>query len=160
MTMPITWDKKAISGYLVDVKTNEKLEFQYNPENISDSKSTDYATIKIPGMSHPRYQYVSGGSRQINFRLGLFMDDVQKKVSWLQSLQYPTHEGTVLKNSPHRVLLVLGDLYTGLECIVKQVKVSYFGLFEPETLLPKQAEVDISLEEYVNESVSYKDIRK
>lgn len=156
----MNWEKRPIAGYLVDLATNDRLEFQYNPDTITDSKGTDYATIKIPGMSHPRYQYVSGGARQINFRLGLFMRDVQKKVSWLQSLQYPTHEKTMLKNAPHRVLLVVGDLYPGVECIVKQVKVNYFGLFDPATLLPQQAEVDLALEEFITESVSYTEVRK
>lgn len=51
----MAWDQQPIKGYLVDADTGERLEFQYNPNSISDEKSTDYATIKIPGMSHPRY---------------------------------------------------------------------------------------------------------
>lgn len=158
--MEMKWDQKSITAYLVDLTSNERLEFQYNPENISDSKSTDYATIKIPGMSHPRYQYVAGGARQLNFKISLFMKDVKKNVEWLQALQYPTHEGTMLKNAPHRVLLVVGDLYPGLECIVKQVKATYFGLFDPSNLMPLQAEVDLSLEEFVSASVAFGSIRK
>jgi hypothetical protein len=158
--MNMSWEKTAIAAYLVDLITNERLEFQYNPENISDSKTTDYATIKIPGLSHPRYQYVSGGARQINFKISLFMKDVKKTVEWIQALQYPTHEGTMLKNAPHRVLLVVGDLYPGLECVVKQVKATYFGLFDPASLLPQQADVDLSLEEFVSASVSFGSIRK
>ncbi len=154
------WGKDPISGYLVDLANNERLEFQYNPSTISDSKSTEYATIKIPGMSHPRYQYVSGGPRQINFKLELFMKEVKKNVDWIWALQYPEHEGTMLKNAPHRVLLVVGDLYSGIECVVKQVRVQYFGLFDPASLLPQRADVDLSLEEFVNESVSWKGFRK
>ena len=52
----MAWDQQPIKGYLVDADTGERLEFQYNPNSISDEKSTDYATIKIPGMSHPRSQ--------------------------------------------------------------------------------------------------------
>ena len=78
----MAWDQQPIKGYLVDADTGERLEFQYNPNSISDEKSTDYATIKIPGMSHPRYQYVAGGARQLNFKISLFMKDVKKNVEW------------------------------------------------------------------------------
>lgn len=158
--MEMKWDQKSITAYLVDLTTNERLEFQYNPENISDTKSTDYATIKIPGMSHPRYQFVAGGARQLNFKISLFMKDVKKNVEWLQALQFPTHEGSMLKNAPHRVLLVVSDLYPGLECIVKQIKTTYFGLFDSSNLMPLQAEVDLSLEEFVSASVPFGSIRK
>ena len=70
-------------------------------------------TIKIPGMSHPRYQYVAGEPRRIAFKVELFKGPVKQKVDWLRSLQYPEHAGTMLKNAPHRVLLIFGDLYPG-----------------------------------------------
>ena len=66
----MAWDQKEITAYLVDVDTGDYLDFQYNPNDIVDEKSTAYAAIKIPGMSHPRYQYVSiaavwtGGPRE------------------------------------------------------------------------------------------------
>ena len=100
----MAWDQQPIKGYLVDADTGERLEFQYNPNSISDEKSTDYATIKIPGMSHPRYQYVAGEPRRIAFKVELFKGPVKQKVDWLRSLQYPEHAGTMLKNAPHRVL--------------------------------------------------------
>jgi hypothetical protein len=43
-------------------------------------------------------------------------------VDWLRSLLYPEHSGTMLKNAPHRVLFMFGDLYPGVLCVVKQVK--------------------------------------
>ena len=65
-------DVRKTTGYLVDVVTRESLEFQYNPDDIADDKSTDYAAVQIPGMSHPRYQYVSGKPRKIAFKVKLF----------------------------------------------------------------------------------------
>ena len=44
----MAWDQQPIKGYLVDADTGERLEFQYNPNSISDEKSTDYATIRSP----------------------------------------------------------------------------------------------------------------
>ncbi|MHB0998522.1 MAG: CIS tube protein [Armatimonadota bacterium] len=148
------------TGYLVDVVTRESLEFQYNPDEITDEKSTDFATIKVPGMSHPRYQYVAGEARRITFKLSFFKGDVKKKVTWLQSLLYPEHEKTMLRTAPHKVLFFFGDLYSGVPCIVRQVRVRYFHMFDQANLLPQHAEVDIVLEEIVNKSVSYSEVRR
>ena len=76
----MAWDQQPIKGYLVDADTGERLEFQYNPNSISDEKSTDYATIKIPGMSNPRYQYVAGEPRRIAVKVELFKGPVKQKV--------------------------------------------------------------------------------
>ena len=148
------------TGYRVDVVTRESLEFQYNPDEIADDKGAEFATIKVPGMSHPRYQYVAGEARRITFRLVFFKGDVKGKVAWLQSLLYPSHEKTMLKTAPHKVLFFFGDLYTGITCIVRQVRVRYFHMFDQTNLLPQHAEVDITLEEIVDKSVSYIEVRR
>jgi hypothetical protein len=155
----MNFELRTIKSYLVDLDTGERLEFQYNPSSIGDEKSTDYAAIKIPGMSHPRYQYVAGAPRKIAFKVELFKGPVKQKVDWLRSLQYPEHAGTMLKNAPHRVLLIFGDLYPGVTCIVRQVKARFFGLFDRSNLLPQRAEVDIVLEEYVDQSVNWSQVR-
>jgi len=143
---------QTITAYLVDVDTGERLEFQYNPNEISDEKSTAYAAIKVPGMSHPRYQFVAGEARKISFKVEFFKGPVKERVRWLQSLQYPEHDGTMLKNAPHRVLFIFGDLFPGVVCIVPSVKARFFHLFDQSTLAPQRAEVDVTLEEYVEQS--------
>ena len=65
----------------------------------------------------------------------------------------------MLKNAPHRVLFLFGDLYPGVECVVRQVKARYFHLFDRDTLQPLHAEVDVQLEEYVDESIGYREVR-
>ncbi len=154
------FEDKEITAYLVDYDNRERLEFQYNPNEIVDDKSTDYAAIKIPGMSHPRYQFVAGEPRKINFKVVFFKGDVKKKVHWLRSLLYPEHAGTMLKNAPHRVLFFFGDLYPGVLCIVKSVRARYFHLFGQDDLMPERAEVDLQLEEYVKQSVNYTEVRE
>ncbi|MFQ5647251.1 MAG: hypothetical protein ACE5GM_09995 [bacterium] len=137
----------GIHGYIVDVTTRERLEFQYNPDEINDSKSASYADIRIPGISHPRHQFIAGGARQIRFSLFWFKGEVKEKVAWLQSLLYPEHSGTALKSPPHRVIFIFGDLYE-ITCIVRQVKVRYKSIFSGD-LIPQLAEVDIVLEETI-----------
>jgi len=153
-------DVRKTTGCLVDVVTRERLTFQYNPDEIIDEKSTDFASIKVPGMSHPRYQYVSGEARRIAFRVTFFKGQVKEKVAWLQSFLYPEHEKTMLRNAPHKALFFFGELYPGVLCIIRQVKVRYFHMFEKDTLLPQHAEVDLILEEIVQKSVSFSEVRK
>ena len=155
----MAWDQKEITAYLVDVDTGDYLDFQYNPNDIVDDKSTAYAAIKIPGMSHPRYQYVAGEPRKISFKLLFFKGPVKESVDWLRSLLYPEHAGTMLKNAPHRVLFMFGDLYPGVLCVVRQVKARFFHMFDRDNLLPQHAEVDVMLEEYIDESVDYSEVR-
>lgn len=127
---------------------------------IKSAHFTDFATIKVPGMSHPRYQYVSGEARKISFRLSFFKGSVRQKVAWLQSLLYPQHEKTMLRNAPHKVLFFFGDLYPGTMCVVRQVRVRYFHLFDKDNLLPQHAEVELTLEEIVAKSVDYREVRR
>ena len=65
----------------------------------------------------------------------------------------------MLKNAPHRVLFLFGDLYPGVECVVRQVKARFFHLFDRDTLHPQHAEVDVVLEQYIDESVEYREVR-
>jgi len=153
-------DLRKKTGCIVDVVTHERLEFQYNPDEITDEKSTDFAAIKVPGMSHPRYQYVAGEARRITFKVSFFKGRVKNKVAWLQSLLYPQHEKTMLRNAPHKVLFFFGDLYPGVLCIVRQARTRYFHLFDRDSLLPQRAEVELTLEEIVPKSVSYTEVRR
>ncbi len=155
----MAWDRKEITAYLVDVDTGDYLDFQYNPNDIVDEKSTAYAAIKIPGMSHPRDQYVAGEPRKIGFKLVFFKGSVKESVDWLRSLLYPEHAGTMLKNAPHRVIFMFGDLYPGVLCVVRQVKARFFHMFDRDNLLPQHAEVDVMLEEYIDQSVDYSEVR-
>lgn len=149
----------TVTGYLIDADGEGTLEFQYNPSEVVDEKATHFAAIRIPGMSHPRYQYVAGEPRRIVFKLQFFKGPVKERVNWLQSLLYPEHADTMLRHAPHRVLFVFGSLFPNVLCIVREVKARFFGLFEPETLLPEQADVDIVLEEYIAQSVDFSEVR-
>ena len=108
----MTWDQKELAGYLVDVDTGERLQFQYNPSEITDEKGH-----RLRRDQNPRHEPSAisirraGEPRRIALRIGLFKGPVKKQVHWLRSLLYPEHAGTMLKNAPHRVLLIFGDLY-------------------------------------------------
>jgi len=153
-------NNKPLTAYLVDAITRERLAFQYNPNDIVDSKSTTYATLVVPGMSHPRYQFVAGDARKISFTVVFYQKDVKKQVAWLQSLLYPTHAGSMLKQAPHQVLFFFGELYPGTPCLVREVRAHYSYLFDPATLLPQRADVEVTLEEVVAQSVNASEVRR
>jgi len=151
---------QPITAYLVDTVTRERLTFQYTPSDIVDGKSTTYASIVVPGMSHPHYQYVAGDARKISFTATFYKGPVKKNVAWLQALLYPTHQGTMLKQAPHTVLFFFGELYPGIACLVREVRAHYAYLFDPATLQPQRADVEITLEEIVKQSVNAGEVRR
>ena len=153
-------NRQPVTAYLVDTVTRERLAFQYNPSDIVDSKATSFASIVVPGMSHPRYQYVAGEARKISFLVSFYQGEVRRQVAWLQSLLYPAHEGTVLKTAPHAVLFFFGELYPGIACLVREVRAHYAYLFDPDTLQPRRADVELTLEELVERSVSFREVRR
>ena len=86
--------------------------------------------------------------------------DTKENVNWLQSLLYPEHSGNVLKSPPHRVIFIFGELYPEVVCILRNIKNRYFGLFDQESLAPQQAEIEVLLEEWIDRTVSYSEIRR
>ena len=57
------------------------------------------------------------------------------------------------------VLCFFRDLYAGVPCIVRQLRVGYFHRFDQRNLVPEHAEAEITLEEIVSRSVSYSEVR-
>lgn len=50
-----------------NILSGDMRAFQYFPETLSDSKASNYQPKVIPGLSHPLYQWTSGGAREISF---------------------------------------------------------------------------------------------
>lgn len=110
-------------------------------------------------MNHRRYQYMVGEPHKIGFKLVFSKGPVKESVDWLGSLLYPVNLGTMLKNSPHRVIFMFGDLYPGVICVVRQVKARSFHMFDRDNPLHQHAEVEVMLEEYIDQSVDYSQVR-
>jgi len=153
-------EREPTKGYIVDLGTEDKarLTFQWNPEEIEDSRSAESKTISIVGKSHPRIVPVAGGERGIPLRLYFHRESsskekswVKEQVSWLQSLTYPYERGSGVQEYP-AVQFIFGSLYD-LTMRVKSVKVRHIDQFDAETLLPLHAEVDVDLVEISSENV-------
>ena len=138
----MSWDRAVIKGFIVNLSNHERMTFQYNPNEFVDEKGLVLATLQIPGQNHPHYQFVAGEPRRISFKLHLFKERVKEQAEWLQALVSPL-DGS----PPSKVLLVVGDLYQGIECVVRQVKIRYFRQYSPERMEPQCADVEVILEQ-------------
>jgi hypothetical protein len=65
---------RSVRGYIIPIASDDKRGtdddircLQYFPETISDTKGNGWQPKDIPGLSHPLYQWVSGGPRDISF---------------------------------------------------------------------------------------------
>lgn len=129
-----------------------------NPEEIEDEGGTRWDRSTIPGLSHPRYHFVAGDPRIIRMKLEFHWSAdptaVKRNVAFLQSLRYPTSGATTLLRSPPICMLVFGMLYRGLKFVEPMVKVKWHKLFEPFTLYPLRATVELVIEEWVETSVN------
>lgn len=148
--------QRVEKGFLVNEVTGENRQFQFNPVEIRDSKGTAFERVQVPGLSHPRLQFVAGESRVLSFELEFsgvgntrnVMDDVK----WVQSLQYPNWDQGVIKAAPPRVTLVFGRLLrirgviTGVATVYEQ--------WNPALTRLLKSKVKIDLEEYVPKSVN------
>jgi hypothetical protein len=70
-------DRIADRGFLrsVELSPEVHVEFQYNPNQLTDKRTVQYATVNAPGQLMPQRHYNQGGDRTITFTVhvdGLF----------------------------------------------------------------------------------------
>jgi len=56
-------------AYFENLDTKEQMEVQFNPTDLSFSKTAQFAEIAIPGLDAPVLQFVRGGSETLTFEL-------------------------------------------------------------------------------------------
>ena len=149
MSLQPNAEGKAI---LVDCETGGFLQFRFAPSVLNGEKSTTYAQQKVPGRSHPRYQFVTGEARKLTIKADLYGSNVVSELSFIQSLLYPSARNGRAKTCPHAVqLLGYGSMYENVIWRVTSVK-DEIKLFD-KSLNPIQAEVEIAMEEFVERSI-------
>lgn len=147
-------------GAIAEVDTGERIVFTLNPESIEDSKTTDFANIDIPGMSHPRYQYTGGGERGLSFSIFLHSgagEDVPTALKFLRSWLYAEYSEGKLIEAPKKLLIIFGDSWPDEQWLLKSMRITH-NRFDKE-LNSIYAEVELDFVEYIEESVDMKDVR-
>ena len=154
-------DRTEDQGGLVDTESGTRVMFDFNPNQIQDEKSTEFAEINIPGMSHPRLQFTNGGSRTLSFVIQLHYgatDDVPKTIKTLQSWLYPEYEGEKLKKPPAKLLLIFGNSWPDEQWVLRSCNVQNKRF--DKNLNCIAADVDIELVEFIEKSRSAGDLRE
>lgn len=88
--------------------------FQFNPDHVTDTKSTEYSTVPYPGLNYNDYGWSHGGERIISFQL--FLDDTPQSHS---AGFRPTAYGSHMAKSP--------EIAGATESSYKLTKESFFG---------------------------------
>lgn len=139
-------------------RTQGSLVFQMNPEEINDHNAPEYAMMKVPGQNRPQYHFISGGPRTITFALHFFYADRKRDaiagaLTQLRNLglrERSTFSAPTARPGPPVLYFYFGEYYKGLRCILQKCEIKVFDLFDPATLLPMRATVEIQLDEVVD----------
>jgi hypothetical protein len=152
-------ERTELVGAIVDLDDGTRFEWGFNPETFSESDSTNYAKIDIPGMSHPRTQFTGGGERTISFvlRLHYAVEDVAQSIKTLRGWLYGEYSGGRLQKGPHRLLVQFGETWQGDKWVMEGCDVEYLR-FDKEGK-PMMADVTIGLTEYVESSYGVSEVR-
>lgn len=116
--------------HLVDLRTGEDLEVQFNPEELEVSFGPIWKRLEIPGLPHQPLQYVGGTNT--GFTLNLYC--VAHTTQWRQSIEdferfllslcLPSEQAdSVSSGAPPRVL-VIWPRFLSLTCVVSD-KISF-----------------------------------
>ena len=154
-------DRTEEQGGLVDTESGVRVMFDFNPDSIQDDKSTEFAEVNIPGMSHPRLQFTNGASRMLSFTIFLHhgaTDDVPRAIKILQSWLYPEYENERLKKPPSRLLFVFGDTWPDEQWVLSSCEINRKRF--DKNLNCILAEVKIGLIEYIEKSRSAEELRE
>ena len=126
--------------------------FMMNPDSISRSTSPTWAEHSVPGQHRPVYQFVNGGQQTLSFKLEFFYAErnrthIRDQIDTLRSLAEPRGlRGSAGQyDGPPVVSFFFGDYIRGETFIVRSLTERAFDLFDPLSLLPMRASVDIEL---------------
>lgn len=132
--------------YISSLKTLDRLEIQYVPEEVATNRVANHGKLAIIGRNNPVYHY-TGGSDSMSLELDFYSEqkdreDVMEKCSWLESLAM--NDGDSKKQE--RILLTFGDLFKVNKIwLIKRVVCRYRQFDAKANYLPVQAYVTLDL---------------
>ena len=99
---------------------------QYNPNDFTEKIKVNYASIKIPGLSHQPLQYSHTENWKVSFELWWYshdqkeLDDANKARRLLQSWTIPDIAQDVEGGPPPRILVVWPKLLS-IVCVIREL---------------------------------------
>ena len=154
-----------IRAIFVDLtEPSDRLEVNYNPDQILDSRRPRVESTDVPGSGIPKVTVGSGGERAIQFTMRLAardendpLDIVLKHANWLQSLTFPYIEESFVNQFWTAVQFKWGDLYD-LPVIIRAADVTYLQ-FDTKTALPLWADARMTLQPIADVNISVSEVR-
>lgn len=152
--------------YLLDLVTQERFEFQHNPEaqELEFGHKAHFGEKNPKGSSHATLHYKHSDSDEFTLKLfwsrrELDASDVVQAERRLVSLTLGDYsDDGRLQNGPHPQRLVFGD-YLNKRVIVKAVKIKPGPAFDATTLRPWESWITITFKEIPEADVSREDVR-
>lgn len=138
-------------GYLLDLVTQERLQFQFNPSELSVKLGASWSDKEARGASHSRKQYRASKGRSFQLVLKFLRttadaSDLPERRRLVESLPFPDYDAAGrLSQGPHPVRFVFGALTR--RCIVEDVTLDLGPWFDPRTLEPGEFLATVSLVE-------------
>ena len=119
------------------------------PESFKTFSNTNNKVITLP------FRFMAQGLDQVGDIREAIEKEVTRPVRFLDSLQYPIEdEVSQIGYAPPPVYVQIGNLLR-IRAIVTDVSINWTQPFDPETLLPLGAEVDVTFEVVRQTPVNY-----
>lgn len=134
--------------YLVSLQPpNERLEFQFLPQEIKVNRGIKAGQIDVVGRNTPKY-HVTGGDKTIQFELDFYAEDEQRlevmqKLEWLESLTF--NNGKKSDKGVERVKLVFGDMFKDEVWFLTAFSYTARGFSPDHNYMPYFAKASITL---------------
>lgn len=142
--------------------TGKRVSVQFNPEEYTINRETNFAQLTVPGLSAPVVQFVAGNAQTVDLELlvdtteaspaGAAGSDVRRLVNDVTHLMDIDPE----LHAPPPVLFAWGELT--FMCVLTKVSQRYLQFRADGT--PVRARLTVTLSEYRNVELEAKEIKR
>jgi hypothetical protein len=141
--------------YFINYENLDRLEFQFVPFEVGESRTHNIAQHKVVGRNHPVIQSM-GGNTTLSLSVNLYGEDVQQRATFFK--QFTMRDG--LNTSPPRMKIVWAGLIPDNALWVVTKVDPVFSLFQPnDGFRPRMCIVNLSLIKWTPDNYSYDDIK-
>ena len=129
-------------GYIKNLYNGRITEFLYNPTEYSTSTNINYSVIEAPGMTYPKFQFISGGEKTITFTVFLYgvRGEPKKFINEINSF-LPIGKSGIPFAKPPLMLFAFGAYIK--KCILVGFNEDYLEF--NEDLSPKRVNIHLTL---------------
>lgn len=129
-------------GYIKNLDNGTITKFLYNPTEYSTGRNINFSVIEAPGMTYPKFQFVSGGEKTITFTIFLYgvRGEPKKFINAINSFLPREMSGNPFAKPP-LMLFAFGRYIK--KCILVGFNEDYLEF--NEDLSPKRVDIHLTL---------------